>query len=102
MFYGTAWCMCVIAWLQEQFGPLADPFEQCMQTVLKRPLRMPVEGVLRRLDGAARGAYITVAEFRYDGRFGGVADGGDLASQLIRPFRKPPAGVARAPIARRG
>ena len=75
--------MCVIAWLERQFGLLADPFKQCVQTVLERPLRMPVERVLRRLDGAASGAYVTVAEFRYNHRFRGVADGGDLASQLM-------------------
>jgi hypothetical protein len=73
----------VIAWLQRQFGLLGDPCKQCMQTVLEHPLRTPVERVLRRLDGAARGAYVTVAEFRYDGRFGGVADGGDPAGQLM-------------------
>ena len=28
MFYGTAWCVCVIAWLERQFGLLADPFKQ--------------------------------------------------------------------------
>jgi hypothetical protein len=78
MFYHrTGWYMCVIAWLQRQFGLLADPFKQCMQTVLERPLRTPVERVLRQLDGAARGAYVTIAEFRYDDRFGGVADGGE-------------------------
>ena len=54
-----------------------------MQTVLERPLRTPVELVLRRLDVATRCAYVTVAEFSYDGRFGGVADGGDLAGQLM-------------------
>ena len=60
-----------------------DPVKQCMQTVLERPLRMPVEFVLRRLDAATRGAYVTVAEFSYDDRFWGAADGGDLPSQLM-------------------
>jgi hypothetical protein len=55
-YYSTAWYMCVIAWLERQFGLPADPFKQCMQTVVERPLRTPVERVLRRLDGAARGA----------------------------------------------
>jgi hypothetical protein len=61
-YYGTAWYICVIAWLERQFGLLADPVKQCMQTVLEHPLRTPVERVLRRLDGAAGGAYVTVAD----------------------------------------
>ena len=42
-----------------------------------------MERVLRRLDGADRGAHVTIAEFRHDGWFDSVADGGDLASQLM-------------------
>ena len=93
--------MCVIAWLERQFGVPADPFEQCMQTVLERPLRTPVERVLRRLDGAARGAYVTVAEFRYDDRFRGVADGGELASQLMDGGRDARPDVEAAWLSRR-
>ena len=63
-YYGTAWYMCVIAWLERQFGLLADPFKECIQTVFELPLRTPLEVVLRRLDGAVRGAYVTVAKFR--------------------------------------
>ena len=75
--------MRVIAWRDRQFGLLADPVQQGTQTVLEHPFWMPVEFLLCRLDVAARGAYVTVAEFRHDLRFGGIADGGDLLSQLV-------------------
>jgi hypothetical protein len=55
--------MCVIAWLERQFGLLADPGQQCTQTVLERPFRMPAKRVLRWLDGAARRADVTIADF---------------------------------------
>src|ERR1700739_1018561 len=72
-----------------------------MQTVLERPLRTPVELVLRGLDGATRGAYVTVAEFRYDNRFGGVADGGDFASQVMDGGRDARPDVKAAWLTRR-
>jgi hypothetical protein len=52
-YYSTAWYMCVIGWLESQFGLAADPFKQCTQTVLERPLRTPGEVVLRRLSCAS-------------------------------------------------
>ena len=54
-------------------------------TILERPQHYgtPVEFLRCRLDVAARGAYVTVAEFRHDDRFRGIADGGDLLSQLM-------------------
>ena len=75
--------MCVIARPDRQFGLFADPLKQSMQTVLERPFWTPVEFLRCRLDIAPRGAYVTVAEFRHDDRFGGIADSGDLLSQLM-------------------
>jgi len=75
--------MCVIACLDGQFAARADPIKKSTQTFLERSLWTPVKLSLCRLDVAPRRANITVAEFRHDGRFWGIADGSDLLSQLM-------------------
>ena len=51
--------MCVIAWLERQFGLLADPFKQCMQIVPGRSCDGPSSSALYRsprLDAKVEGA----------------------------------------------
>src|SRR2546429_8614899 len=72
-----------------------------MQAVLERYFGTPAELVLRWLDVATGSAYVTIPEFRYDCRFRGVADAGELASQLADSGRAARPNVEAAWLRRR-